>query len=172
MNKNNAIMAGALALVVIGGIWYFTMGAAPAGDTPNPAGTQEEGTPYQPDTDNGAGAGVNVDGNGVSVEGNVTVSKTVTVHMTDTGFSPNPVTINKGDTVRFENHGTKPVWPASAMHPTHKVYPTTGGCLGSTFDSCKGIAVGDSWSFKFDIAGSWNYHDHINATHFGKIIVQ
>ena len=91
---------------------------------------------------------------------------------TDAGYSPSPLEINIGDTVVFKNESSLAMWPASAMHPTHKDYPTTGGCLGSTFDACKGVQPGDSWSFKFDIAGNWKYHDHLNPKNFGAIIVK
>lgn len=87
-------------------------------------------------------------------------------------FSPKILTIKKGDTVVFVNSGKNPMWVASAMHPTHGVYPTTGGCIGSTFDACKGYEAGSSWSFTFDYVGSWGYHDHLNAGAFGKIVVQ
>ena len=91
---------------------------------------------------------------------------------TDAGYSSSPLEINIGDTVVFKNESSLAMWPASAMHPTHKDYPTTGGCLGSTFDACKGVQPGDSWSFKFDIAGNWKYHDHLNPKNFGAIIVK
>ena len=91
---------------------------------------------------------------------------------TDAGYSSSPLEINIGDTVVFKNESSLAMWPASAMHPTHKDYPTTGGCLGSTFDACKGVQPGDSWSFKFDIAGDWKYHDHLSPKNFGAIIVQ
>ena len=41
-----------------------------------------------------------------------------------------------------------------------------------TFDACKGVKPGESWPFKFDIAGNWKYHDHLNPKNFGAIIVQ
>ena len=91
---------------------------------------------------------------------------------TDIGYSPSSLQINVGDTVVFKNGSSQSMWPASAMHPAHKDYPTIGGCLGSTFDACKGVQMGDSWSFKFDIAGNWKYHDHLNPKYFGAIIVQ
>lgn len=87
-------------------------------------------------------------------------------------FSPNRVTIKKGETVTFVNNGKNPMWVASAMHPTHTVYPTKGGCLGSTFDACRGYGAGSSWAFTFDEIGSWGYHDHLNASAFGKIVVE
>lgn len=62
--------------------------------------------------------------------------------------------------------------PASAAHPTHREYPTTGGRLGSTFDTCRGIAPGNSRSFKFDSAGSWRYHDHLTPRYYGMVTVE
>lgn len=94
------------------------------------------------------------------------------VTYTDSGFSPTPLEIKIGSTVVFKNNSSEPMWVASAMHPTHTIYPTKGGCIGSTFDECQGIAPGGSWSFKFDILGSWNYHNHMNAKRFGIIVVK
>ena len=91
---------------------------------------------------------------------------------TNTGYSPSTLTVQVGTTVTFKNESSMAMWAASASHPTHKVYPTTGGCLGSTFDACRGIQPGDSWSFKFDIAGNWKYHDHLKPSFFGTIIVK
>lgn len=91
---------------------------------------------------------------------------------TDAGYSPSSLQIKAGDTVVFKNESSQSMWPASAMHPAHKDYPTTGGCLGSTFDACQGIQPGESWSFKLDIAGDWKYHDHLSPKNFGTIIVQ
>lgn len=90
----------------------------------------------------------------------------------DTGYSPSSLRINVGETVLFQNKSSRSMWPASAMHPTHKDYPTTGGCLGSTFDACKGVQPGESWSFKFDVIGDWKYHNHLNPKDFGAIIVE
>jgi len=91
---------------------------------------------------------------------------------TNSGFSPNPLKIRIGTTVTFKNNASKGMWVASAMHPTHKVYPTTGGCIGSTFDTCGEINPGASWPFKFNIVGNWKYHNHVNPSHFGAIIVE
>ena len=103
---------------------------------------------------------------------NVSAASTSTVIYTDSGFSPSMITIAKGGTIIFKNMAPYDMWVGSAMHPTHAVYPTTGGCIASTFDSCRGIASGGSWSFKFDIAGTWGYHDHLNPSKFGKVVVQ
>ncbi len=87
-------------------------------------------------------------------------------------YTPATVDVKKGDLVMFVNKGTSEMWPASAMHPTHAVYPTTGGCIGSTFDACAGIPKGGSWSFVFDQAGAWKYHDHLNPSVRGTVNVK
>ena len=95
-----------------------------------------------------------------------------TVTYTNNGFSPATITIKAGGTITFKNTSSRNMWPASGKHPTHTDYPTTGGCIGSTFDACKAIAPGGEWSFVFDIKGTWGYHDHVNPSSFGKIIVE
>ncbi|HLC64512.1 MAG TPA: plastocyanin/azurin family copper-binding protein [Candidatus Nanoarchaeia archaeon] len=95
-----------------------------------------------------------------------------TIEVTSSGFSPNSITINSGDTVTWINKDSAPHWPASAMHPTHLLYPETGGCIGSKFDACGEIPPGGSWSFTFSQKGEWKYHDHINpGSMFGTVIV-
>lgn len=107
----------------------------------------------------------------VPSEGGVSSGREVTVGYTEDGFSPNPITINKGDSILFMNLGSGQMWPASAVHPSHAEYPTTGGCIGSTFDACRDIGPGNGWSFQFDIPGTWRYHNHVNTAHTGVVIV-
>ncbi len=90
----------------------------------------------------------------------------------DSGYSPSTLRVKVGTTVTFKNSSSQSMWTASGVHPTHTTYPTTGGCLGSTFDACKGVQLGSSWSFKFDIAGSWKYHNHLNPSTTGTIVVE
>ncbi|MBI3337325.1 MAG: cupredoxin domain-containing protein [Candidatus Staskawiczbacteria bacterium] len=97
---------------------------------------------------------------------------------TDSGYSPNMLTIKNGETVIFKNQSSKSMWPASAMHPTHRVYSDTSlddhcpDTTNSSLDACTGILPGNSWSFKFDKTGSWGFHDHLNPKNFGKITVE
>ena len=105
-------------------------------------------------------------------ENKTSVTKESVITYTDDGYSPSDLEITAGETVIFKNESQQSMWPASAMHPTHKDYPTTGGCLGSAFDACMGVQPGDSWSFKFDIAGNWKYHDHLSPKNFGAIVVE
>src|SRR3989344_248177 len=91
------------------------------------------------------------------------------VTITAEGFLPRELEIKKGDTVVWTNTASKPSWPASAMHPTHDVYPEKGGCIASAFDACKGLAEGESFKFQFNHAGTWKYHDHLNTSVFGAV---
>ncbi len=97
---------------------------------------------------------------------------------TDSGYSPNSITIKKGETVIFKNQSSISMWPASAMHPTHGAYSGTSldehcpDTANSSFDACTGILPGVSWSFKFDKIGNWKFHDHLNSESFGSIIVE
>ena len=105
-------------------------------------------------------------------ENKTSVTKESVITYTDAGYSPSALEIKAGETVTFKNESQQSMWPASAMHPAHKEYPTTGGCLGSAFDACMGVQPGDDWSFKFDIAGNWKYHDHLSRKNFGAITVK
>ncbi len=93
------------------------------------------------------------------------------VEITSQGFSPNTLTINVGDTVTWINKDDSKHWPASAMHPTHTVYPETGGCIGSKFDACKGLEKDEAFEFTFNEKGTWKYHDHLNPGLTGSITV-
>lgn len=94
------------------------------------------------------------------------------VTYTDSGYSPSALTIKKGDTVVWENKSSGPMWTASNPHPIHTGYPVGGGCISSAFDECHGGAPGSSWTFKFDKAGTWGYHNHLNFGDGGTIVVQ
>jgi len=104
--------------------------------------------------------------------------ETVFIHITDEGFTPQEVTINQGDTVEFENFGKDDHWPASNIHPAHRAYPNSGiQKCGSEeepgiFDSCRGIAPGESYSFVFEHEGIWRFHDHVYPQFKGKITVK
>ncbi len=104
--------------------------------------------------------------------------ETAEIRYTDSGFVPNSLTVKKGTSVTFKNESTHNARPASALHPTHQVYPGSdiakcGGPEASLiFDACREIRPGDSWTFRFYQIGKWNYHDHLNVQHFGSITVE
>ncbi|MBI1960938.1 MAG: hypothetical protein HYS43_01560 [Candidatus Liptonbacteria bacterium] len=93
-------------------------------------------------------------------------------------FSPQTVTIRKGGSVTWTNAGTASVWPASAMHPTHTVYPGSDikKCgtaeAGAIFDACRGISTGQTYTFTFPAPGTWKYHNHLNPSMTGTVVVE
>lgn len=92
------------------------------------------------------------------------VPATYTVTYTSSGFSPKGLTIKAGDTVVFKNNSSADFWPASAIHPTHEIYPE--------FDAKRSVPAGSSYSFIFTRTGSWKYHNHLNPSANGTITVQ
>src|SRR3989338_2640179 len=99
---------------------------------------------------------------------------TATVTYDGTSFSPKAVTIKKGGTVAWNNESTGEMWVASAQHPNHTIYSGTSRAAHcpdtwrTGFDRCGG---GNNYTFTFDKVGTWNYHDHLNATAFGSVTV-
>ena len=78
-------------------------------------------------------------------------------------FDPSTINVGRDDKVTWQNESSRNIWPASAFHPTHEIYPE--------FDAKRGIKPGESYSFVFDRFGSWRYHDHLNASKTGQVIV-
>ncbi len=95
----------------------------------------------------------------------------VVVKITGNGFEPLEVKIKKGGSVVWVNESGLDAWPASAVHPTHGVYPQKGGCLGSAFDACRRLADGEKYEFRFDHVGAWKYHNHLNPSMTGAVTV-
>jgi plastocyanin len=79
------------------------------------------------------------------------------------GFSPAQLVVREGDTVTFTTKNSEAFWPASNVHPTHTSFPD--------FDPRQPVSPSDSWSFTFTKAGSYKFHDHINANFEGEITV-
>lgn len=170
MKSSYVIVIIVVLLVLAGAIIYFRGGSNQEANeyatrTPSAAGTPMS-SPSSTSTPSSSASSTPNPGSGLRT------MKKYTITATDSGYSPSTITIKAGDTVIFKNGSSQPVWTASAVHPTHRAYPTTGGCLGSTFDACRGIPPGQSWSFKFDIAGSWKYHNHLNPSETGTIVIQ
>ncbi|HEC65681.1 MAG TPA: hypothetical protein ENI23_10315 [bacterium] len=75
-------------------------------------------------------------------------------------FSPRTLEISAGETVTFTNNSNRNMWVASDPHPIHTAF--------SAFDSKGNL---DSYSFTFDSAGEYEYHNHSGSSHTGTIIV-
>ncbi len=102
----------------------------------------------------------------------------VTITYTDSGFSQKDITIAKGTEVVFKNSASSAFWPASNVHPVHSLYDGTtlqehcANPTKTTFDACGPINPGSSWSFIFGKIGTWGYHNHLNPSQSGTMVVQ
>lgn len=86
-----------------------------------------------------------------------------TITYTDSGFSPNPINVKVGAAVTFKNASSNVVQVNSAPHPAHNLYPILN--IGA-------INPGESKSITFASAGTYKFHNHLNASQFGQIIVE
>ncbi len=99
----------------------------------------------------------------------------VTIHMSEKGFEPSKIKVKIGTKVIFENTSTEDRWPASDDHPSHTLYDGTSleeHCAShnsTSFDACKPIPSGQSWSFVFEKAGTYSLHDHLWPQYKGEI---
>jgi plastocyanin len=87
-----------------------------------------------------------------------------TISFTGSTFTPTRLTVKVGDTVTFVNNSGGSMWVASDPHPTHI------GLRG--FDAGKNFAPGENYSYTFERAGSFGFHDHLNSSADGLITVQ
>jgi len=88
----------------------------------------------------------------------------VIVRIVAEGFEPQEITVSKGDTVLWKNESNEYRWPASNLHPSHRIY--------SEFDPKEPLGPGESWAFTFERAGAWQYHDHLRPSKRGTVEVQ
>lgn len=100
----------------------------------------------------------------LAVSKSVHKSPTHSVLLEETGFTPQQISIKKGDSIEFKTNRGKPFWPASDLHPTHGIYPE--------FDPQEPIDMDKSWTFTFNKTGSWHFHDHLNPFYRGTITVK
>ncbi len=171
--KKGVIISFVLVVVVLFGIFLMSI------NKDNSTTSNEEGIPDIDGEDNEQG---NTDGGirEIKTEEGTGIDESTlnTVEITESGFFPQTITINSGDTITWTNKISRKSWPASAIHPSHKVYPGSdiSKCgtseQDSIFDACKGLAEGESYSFTFNEIGSWNYHDHLQSSNWGTIVVQ
>src|SRR5215211_2032983 len=89
------------------------------------------------------------------VAGPQALAATKTVQIQRNAFSPSTVSIVAGDTVRWRNADTR----------NHQVVSTTGAFASPV------LAPGRTYSFRFDVAGTYRYRDALNPTVRGTVRV-
>lgn len=90
-----------------------------------------------------------------------TESSDITV--TSSGFEPQTITVKPGTRVVWVNKSGTEVTVNSAVHPTHLLWP---------FLNLGNFANGSSVSVVFDKVGTYKYHNHLNASQTGIVVVE
>src|SRR3989338_1912237 len=107
-----------------------------------------------------------------------TQPENIVVEITASGFTPRSVTVPAGSSVTFVNTDLAPHWPASGPHPIHTGYPASTirkcntGEESAIFDACESLLKDDRYTFTFTEKGSWKYHDHLDPSLTGTVVVE
>lgn len=162
MSRAAVLIIGVLVLALGGGLFWLFKPSGENLSSPKSTAFPESKTTAQPTPPESPV---------VSIPENI-------VNYTNSGYSPSSLKVKLRTTVSFQNNTSSSMWTASSPHPQHTGYPGSGisKCNGAEkakiFDACNGILAGSSWSFTFDKAGTWGYHNHLNPSHSGAIVVE
>ncbi|SRR3989344_828539 len=90
-----------------------------------------------------------------------------TVTFSDSGVSPSTVTIKSGESLTWVNNSSKSVQVGSANHPTHTLNRelTSGEFVTE-------LAPGASATVTLTKKGTWGYHNHLDPSVTGKVVVE
>lgn len=142
MSKNLLVKLAIAGVIVVAGIWLL---AGSKKSTPSPSPASNLLTSQE------------------SASPSAEVSQNV-VNILSSGFMPQTITIKARESVTWVNEDTASHQVNSAVHPTHQVYPP--------LNSVELIKAGESKSLMFPDAGSFKYHDHLNPSLTGTIVVE
>jgi plastocyanin len=95
-------------------------------------------------------------------EGKATESSAATIVFTNDGFSPSTLTVKSGTVVTVKNESSNRVQFSSDDHPTHREDPEI---------NMKTLAPGESGTFTATKVGTQGFHDHIDDSQVGTLIV-
>jgi plastocyanin len=168
-----AAIAIVIAIIVVAG-GYFLFVQKTQAPVQNPQ-TVESGTSAPLETTNPT-AGTVETGSSAAAGMGAAGQQPVTVTYTDSGFSPKSVSITAGTPVTFVNNSSHSMWVASDNHPSHTLYDGTTlqqHCATKTsFDECSAASAGQTYTFTFTKAGTFEYHNHARANDTGAVVVK
>lgn len=162
MNKNLVIVAIVLIVLLAGGLLAYNAYQSNKVTQPTLSNNQTS-TPNSNEALTSVTPLPTTEGNSdASTQSAVQTKNTITI--TSQGFNPPTITIKKGESVTWVNNDTVNHQVNSDNHPTHLLYPI--------LNKVGLIKPSESKSLTFDTAGTYTYHDHLNAALVGKIIVK
>jgi plastocyanin len=180
MSSKTVLVIGAIIILIALGVIFLPNQAQTPEDQAQPEQqtqdqTQESTTsPQGQNEPRESTGGTTTDAAQTDTEAEETGGVAATVQHSADGFAPETVTVQVGETVRFES-STGDMWVGVDEHPTHTQYDgstTQQHCPNTnntTFDQCE---TGTTYEFTFDKAGEWDYHNHVQASQTGTIVVE
>lgn len=90
-------------------------------------------------------------------------SVAATITYSDSGFSPSSITVKSGDTVAIKNTSSGELQLDSDPHPIHT--DDTDLNVGT-------VATGQSQTLTVTKKGTFGYHNHLNPSDKGEIVIQ
>ncbi len=158
MNNKTLLGVAIAALVIIGGVVLLKGKSSTNTQTAMTATVQP--TAVTPPAQTVSPTGENITATQMKA---TAPAKEVTVTVTSSGFDPATVTISTGTKVTWINKSGERANVSSDKHPTHLLYPPLN--LGSFND-------GESVSLVFDKVGTFTYHNHLDPSMTGEVVVQ
>ncbi len=160
----NKLFIGFIVLVAGALAGWYLLGSGGLKSKMNlyPTGTTSVNTPTPSNL--GPTAGLEGSRGGVPGTSKGGVMERTVVTYTDGGFNPKAVTVKTGTTVTFMNDSSGVMWVASDVHPTHQLLPG--------FDELQSVAKGGSYEYTFIKVGTWTYHNHMNPSDKGTVVVR
>lgn len=92
----------------------------------------------------------------------VATAETAEITFTNSGFSPQDVSVKKGTKITVKNDSDSNVQFSSDDHPTH---------TKQTEMNLRTLQPGESASFTVTRVGTWGFHDHIDDSKTGTLTV-
>ncbi len=86
-----------------------------------------------------------------------------TITYSGSGFSPATITVKVGATVAIVNSSSQDMQFDSDPHPVH---------TDNTELNVGVVSPGQTMTFTVNKKGTWGYHNHLNSSQTGKIVVQ
>ena len=152
------VIIGVIIVVVIGAFaWFFF--ASNQTKTEEPAAITQSGSESSTDTSE------NQDNDLTGQKNEIKEGSTVTY--SDSGFSPQSVTVKSGENITWVNDSNSTVQVGSANHPTHTINQQITGD-----EFVIELAPGESETVQLTKTGNWGYHDHLKASMTGSITVE
>lgn len=154
MTKNTTYVLVTVALLLLVGVGVYAF-TSDADDT----------KPLTPTTssDSGSQTSTETKSNTPATSTSSENVSTATITFDGNTFSPSTITVKSGTTITLNNTSNVPVELSSADHPSHRDNPEL---------NMRTVSPRSSGTLTVTKTGTWGYHDHIDASKTGTIIVQ